>query len=259
MPPTTISDPNAKPVCPSLVWNGAVWAGRLGSISATARPARSTSRPLAATARRCFSGSARDPTDPGTTTCPALVWAGDKFLVVFGDDRFGNFELTGQFISATATLLGAAIRITTDNSSSTEPAIGLGRRGLRSRMDRSARCQQIGALHTAHACGRDDWRRGHVVRHLGVRRTIGARRSRDRRRDLLVRRFEPKPIPHCDRQFRNRQSATRARLLPTVGTSFTGPARWPGTAARSRPRGSPNRRSRTASSRPARSIPRPAR
>jgi hypothetical protein len=52
------------------------------------------------------------------------VWTGTQFLVVFGDDRFGNFEIMGQFISVTGGLLGQPVRITSDNSSSTEPAIG---------------------------------------------------------------------------------------------------------------------------------------
>ncbi len=126
-PPVPVTDPGAKVYlvdienCYDVAWTGTEWGvawedqrdGSAGEIYFTRLAPDGTK----------LAPDVRVTNDPATTQCPSLVWNGSSYVTVFADNRPGNFDIYGQVIGANGALNSAVVRITSDNSDSTEPAI----------------------------------------------------------------------------------------------------------------------------------------
>ncbi len=120
-PPLPVTDTGAAAGCPSLLWTGSEWAvawqdtrdGLAGEVYFTRLDASGSK----------LAADLRVTNDVNHTGCPSLAWTGSQYFVAFDDDRFGNYEILGQVIDASGALVGSAIRITNDNSASTQPSV----------------------------------------------------------------------------------------------------------------------------------------
>jgi predicted small lipoprotein YifL len=120
-PPSIVSDTTANADCPSLVWSGSRWGVAWLDIRDGA-PGEVYFALADATGAKLMP-DLRVTNDPAMTQCPSLAWNGTAYLVVFSDARGTYKQIFGQFISATGTLVGAPIQITTGNNNETSPKL----------------------------------------------------------------------------------------------------------------------------------------
>jgi len=122
-PPLPVSDTQSVASCPAIAWSGVRWGvawvdrrdSTAGEIYFAALDANGTK----------IGVDVRVTNDVAATLCPAITWNGTRFLVVFPDERVGNFEIFGALISDLGVVeAGTPPRLTSDNGDSTQPTLG---------------------------------------------------------------------------------------------------------------------------------------